>query len=172
MLQLKRKNSDTSIVMTTKQSLNSTLHLSDNLMGLESVKLIDLKAHSENNGTLIPITAHKEIPIALTRIFYILGVDAGETRGEHAHVQCSQVLICPTGKCKITCTDGESEKTFYLDSPKQALYVPPTIWMTQTYEQAGSMLIVLTDRPYEEPDYIREYQAYLRFRGVSAKRVA
>lgn len=158
--------------MTTKQFQVPGNTLTTELLSIDKVKLIPLKAFNENNGTLIPVSANTEIPISIERIFYILGVAAGETRGDHAHILCSQVLVCPIGKCEVTCNDGTSEKNFVLNSPSQALYVPPSIWMTQTYSEPNSMLIVLTDRAYEEADYIRDYSSYLKFRGVPAKRAA
>lgn len=139
------------------------------LSDLSAVKLIELKSHNESNGSLIPITSQKEIPISIARIFYVLGVNAGETRGDHAHIRCSQVLICPMGKCEISCTDGKTEQTYLLGNGRQALYVPPTIWMRQTYILSESMLMVLADRPYEEEDYIRKYSSFLRFRDISTR---
>ena len=95
--------------------------MTKSLATLANLKLIALKPYKESNGTLVPITALKEIPIRLERIFYVSGVEPGASRGEHAHIECSQVLICPHGTCEVICDDGNSQKSFTLSSGSVAL---------------------------------------------------
>lgn len=155
-----------------EETLTFQHYMSNTLSQLKDVRLIELKPIRESNGTLVPITARKEIPIRLERIFYVSGVEPGVTRGEHAHIECSQVLICPQGACQVMCDDGKEQKTFTLSSGSVALYVPPGIWMTQTYLTPGSFLMVLTDAPYSEADYLRDYDAFLRHRNGGVKKAA
>jgi hypothetical protein len=42
--------------------------------------------------------------------------------------------------------------------------VPPTLWNTVIFKQDQSVVVVLCDRPFEEPDYLRTYPEFLAFR--------
>jgi len=137
-----------------------------------SAAIVKFRAFEEENGTLVPLTALKEIPFPIGRIFYVYGVAAGDIRGEHAHRECHQMLVCLRGICEITVDDGTETRSFALDSPKQGLHVPPTLWATQRYGSRDTVLLVVTDQPYNEADYLRDYDAFLAFRGVARRRAA
>lgn len=104
------------------------------------------------------------VPFSVKRTFVISAHEKCD-RGFHAHKLCSQLLIPLKGSCTVVCDDGKNRKDFLLDSPQQGLLVPPTIWAEQKYS-AGTILMVLTDQPYDEADYIRKYDDFLMFRGV------
>jgi hypothetical protein len=44
------------------------------------------------------------------------------------------------------------------------LLVPPGIWAEEIYEKPHSVLAVLCDRPYEEGDYIRDFEEFKAYR--------
>lgn len=140
------------------------------LESIEAVKLTKFRSFVEPNGTLVPVTANREIPFPIARIFYVYGVEAGLTRGDHAHIECKQLLVCVHGACEVLYEDGAAHGKALLDSPDKALFVPPGIWTRQQYREKGTVLIVFTDRPYNERDYIREYDAYLQYRGIPRAR--
>ncbi len=89
----------------------------------------------------------------------------GGIRGRHAHKECSQLLVVLNGRCVVTCDDGTNKKAHTLIEPDQGLLIPPTIWAEQEYD-VGTTLMVLTDQPYNESDYIRDYDSFLAFRGI------
>lgn len=105
----------------------------------------------------------KAVPFSMERVFVVKAKEP-TNRGAHAHKQCSQILIVLDGVCEVTCDDGIEKKTVSLDNPNEGLFVPPTIWAEQSYT-AGTVLMVLTDQPYDESDYIRDYSDFLKFRG-------
>jgi len=128
---------------------------------LTDVKEIELPSFTEASG-LLTIMESSKLPLQIERTFTIHGT-AGALRGRHAHRQCGQILICLTNSCRVSCDDGRARKQFCLDNPAKGLYVPPSIWTDQTYDEAA-ILLVLCDRPYEPEDYIREYDEFLRYR--------
>ncbi len=139
------------------------------LYSLEDIKVLPLSKHNtlavgESQATLIVAEQGRNIPFSCPRIFFVLDMDTGEIRGDHAHVYCSQILICMRGEIEVLCTDGKSEKIFLLDSPDKALLIPNTIWASQKYKTKESILLVLTDNLFDEKDYIRSFEAYKRFR--------
>jgi hypothetical protein len=52
-----------------------------------------------------------------------------------------------------------------LDRPDQVLIVPPGLWRDFTALEPGTTLMVLASDPYEEADYIRDYNDFLAFKA-------
>lgn len=67
----------------------------------------------------------------------------------------------------MTLDNGEQKKTYHLNHPWEGLFVDVNIWRTLDDFSSGSLCLVLASHKFEEEDYIREYDEYLRF--VSSK---
>jgi hypothetical protein len=106
------------------------------------------------------------LPFAARRVFTVRAREKAE-RGRHAHKLCRQVFVCLQGTCTVTVDDGSVRKIFVLGTPREALYVPASIWAEQDYEP-GAVLMVLCDLPFDESDYIRDYDAFLSWRANGA----
>lgn len=132
---------------------------------LNEIQVIDFKRNASSMGSLVAITGKKEIPIAVKRIFFVYGTPQNTSRGDHAHTQSNQVLIAQRGVCDVTVTDGDNERVFRLDSPTKGLFIPKTLWSKQLYLSEDTLLLVLTDQPYDEKEYIRDYPTFLKLRG-------
>lgn len=132
---------------------------------IDSVKLLDLPHHFEDNGDLIVMEKIINVPFEIERVFVVRAPE-GAIRGQHAHKACSQFLTCPSGLIEVICDDGTDKKTFLLTHPNMGLLIPPGIWAQQTYILPNSILTVLCDRIYEAADYIREYDEYQKFRNL------
>jgi len=101
-------------------------------------------------------------PFRPKRYFYIIsGVPSGEIRGEHAHKQCHQFLMCAYGRCSVTVDDGRSRLEVQLDKPSVGIYLPPMIWGRQWQYSADAALLVFASERYDPADYIREYDAFI-----------
>lgn len=101
-------------------------------------------------------------PFSLLRFFVIGQVPAGATRGRHAHKQCSQILSCLTGRIEVLLDDGRTRETVELTPDSRALLIPPLVWSAQTYQEQESRLLVLADAPYDENEYLRDYDEFLK----------
>lgn len=126
------------------------------------LELIKLKSDSSENGNLTVIQSFSDIPFAFSRIFYV-NAKRGSVRGQHAHKECSQFLICPTGAVSVSCDDGNNRKIFLLDKPDYGLLIPPGIWAEQTYIEENSLLLVICDKEYNENEYIRKYRDFIKY---------
>jgi dTDP-4-dehydrorhamnose 3,5-epimerase-like enzyme len=129
-----------------------------------SLKLALLPHHSEENGDLVVVENNKDLPFEIQRVFFVRAPQAS-IRGQHAHIECNQFLICSTGRILVTCDDGQYKCSFVLDTPKMGLLIPKGIWAQQKYLTDNSILTVLCDRKYEENDYIRNYDDFLIFKN-------
>ena len=132
------------------------------LSTLKDIKAISLKIYSEASGKLAAIENYAEVPWGMQRVFIITAENL-EIRGNHAHKNCSQAFVVISGKVLLKSFDGLSEESFELNPLDKLLLVPPHIWLDLELS-AGSALMVLTDEPYDEEDYIREKKEFLKFR--------
>lgn len=125
---------------------------------INDVKKITLISRNEN----LFVAEAGKLPLNIKRLFIIQSDHA--QRGKHAHRTLTQWLICAHGICEIICDDGKNRKNFLLDAPLYALLIPPGIWSEQIYHQNETTLLVACDAEYDESDYIRDYNLFLKFR--------
>ena len=134
---------------------------------MKLVKLIELPFHADNNGDLVVVEG-KIIPFSIKRVFNVRQ-QKGDIRGKHAHIHCSQLLICTNGCVEVTCYDTVSTEVFTLNKPNFALFIAPGIWADQKYIENNTILTVLCDRPYEKSDYIHSYDEFKVFKKINKK---
>jgi dTDP-4-dehydrorhamnose 3,5-epimerase-like enzyme len=116
------------------------------------------------DGLLVPTEAGRQIPFLQIQRMFAIVAPVGAKRGRHAHKLCSQFMLCVGGAIDVVCDDGKDRKSFSLDQPELALFVPPRLWLEFDARENDSVLIVLCDRLYEEHDHIRNYAEFLSFR--------
>lgn len=114
------------------------------------------------NGDLCVYECGRHVPFDIRRVFTVSAM-GGDIRGEHAHKQCSQLLVCVSGQIRVVCDDGLLVTHHLLESMNCGLLVPPGIWAREEYITDGAVLMVLCNRHYEEDDYIRDYDDFKAF---------
>ena len=102
-----------------------------------------------------------EVPFAPARYFVVFDVPSLELRGEHAHKQCQQFLICLHGSCRVLLDDGAQRCEVTLDRPDMGVFMPEMIWGTQYRYSPDAVLLVFASRTYEADDYLRTYDEFL-----------
>jgi UDP-2-acetamido-3-amino-2,3-dideoxy-glucuronate N-acetyltransferase len=112
-------------------------------------------------GNLAVLEFTQDLPFTPQRIFMTYGIPSLRTRGEHAHRQCAQFLVCVHGECHLRVDDGKNREEFCLNRPTFGVLVPPMVWAEEHLHSADSVLMVLASHPYEPADYIRHYAQYL-----------
>jgi UDP-2-acetamido-3-amino-2,3-dideoxy-glucuronate N-acetyltransferase len=132
------------------------------------VKLLSLKTVEDMRGRLTvgevdnQLGATGGLPFAPQRIFYVYDAPSSRLRGEHAHRECAQVLICVRGSLHVLADDGVSRGEAVLDSPGTGLYLPPMVWGVQYRPSEDALLLVLASHAYDPADYLRDYDEYLQ----------
>jgi acetyltransferase-like isoleucine patch superfamily enzyme/dTDP-4-dehydrorhamnose 3,5-epimerase-like enzyme len=102
-----------------------------------------------------------QIPFTPKRYFVVFDVPGKDVRGEHAHKQCHQLLICLRGSVSVVVDDGAASEEIVLDEPNIGLHVPPMIWAVQYRYSSDAILLVLASEIYDPADYIRDYDEFL-----------
>ena len=116
---------------------------------------------SDMRGNLSVGEFEKTVPFTPKRYFLSFEVPSEETRGEHAHRQCKQFLICVNGRCSVVVDDGKNRQEFLLDRPDLGLYLPPMVWGIQYRYSADATVLVFASEYYDSSDYIRDYAEFL-----------
>ncbi len=96
------------------------------------------------------------------RVYLVYGAKKGTSRGHHAHKKLEQLLVCVYGSIEVTLFDGQQETVHILDDPTFSLRVGPMMWRTMRWLKDDSILFVLATEPYDETDYIRDYDIFLQ----------
>jgi UDP-2-acetamido-3-amino-2,3-dideoxy-glucuronate N-acetyltransferase len=102
------------------------------------------------------------LPFEVKRFFLVYGVPSREVRGEHAHKTLHQFLIAVSGTVSILVDNGTGREEVLLDSPAIGLHIPSMVWGVQFRHSENAVLLVLASDRYDNDDYIREYDEFLR----------
>lgn len=113
-------------------------------------------------GSLTVGEFDRSIPFTAKRYFMVFDVPSVETRGEHAHRECHQFLICVRGSCALVADDGSNRQEFLLDRPDLGIHLPPMVWGIQYKYSADAVLLVFASHYYDSADYIRDYSEFSR----------
>ncbi|MCI0500811.1 MAG: FdtA/QdtA family cupin domain-containing protein [Epsilonproteobacteria bacterium] len=124
--------------------------------------LQEFKVLGDHRGQLVALEANKQIPFEVKRVFYIYGTQDGVPRGNHSHYKTKQFLVSVAGSCKVTLDNGITKESFDLNQPNVGLFQDALIWGTMHDFSSDCVLMVLADEYYDESDYIRDYNKFLK----------
>ena len=119
--------------------------------------------HGDERGQLVALEEFKDIPFKIKRVYYMYDTAEGIVRGYHAHKTLEQILICIHVSCKILLDNGKEKKIVPLEKPYEGLYVANNMWREMYDFSADAVLMVLASELYDENDYIRDYDEFLKF---------
>lgn len=124
--------------------------------------VIELPRINNRAGNITPVTSNLNVPFKIRRVFYIYDIPGGQDRGAHSHKECHQFLVAASGSFEIELDDGVNKKTITLNRPYFGLHVPPGIWAAEKSFSSGAVCLVLASHKYNESDYIRDYDLFLK----------
>lgn len=113
-------------------------------------------------GNITPVNSAIDIGFHINRIYYLYDVPGGAARGGHAHKELQQIIVSVMGAFDVILDDGKNRKTVHLDRAYYGLYIPKMIWREVDNFSSGAICLVLASLPYDETDYYRDYDEYLR----------
>ncbi len=128
---------------------------------LPDPRLHKLPRIADIRGSLTVGEFERSVPFAAKRYFVVFDVPSVETRGEHAHRECHEFLICVRGEVSIVTDDGFERREFLLNRPDLGLHLSPMTWRIQYKHSADAVLVVFASDYYDPSDYIRDYGEFL-----------
>ena len=136
-------------------------------MTMPRFSLIELPDIRDPRGGLTVGEFESDIPFKPARYFIVYQVPIVELRGEHAHRQCQQFLVCVRGRITVVGDDGRHRKEFVLDRPNVGFYMPAMTWGTQYNYSPDAVLLVFASHHYDADDYIRDYEEFVALAGAT-----
>lgn len=131
-------------------------------MSISKCRVIDLPRIADARGNLSFIEGQNHIPFDIKRVYYLYDVPGGSDRGEHAHRNLHQFMVCMSGSFDVFLDDGFEGKRIQLNRSYFGIYICPMIWRYLDNFSSGAVCMVLASEPYDEADYIRDRDEYLR----------
>lgn len=90
------------------------------------------------------------------------GMKYDEVRGEHAHHETDQIVICVKGSCLVYIESPFEQEEFTLGKDMDGFVLWNFYWHNLTNFSPDCVLMILASTEFHEEDYIREYKEYTR----------
>lgn len=133
---------------------------------ISSVKLINLPKIEDPRGSLSFIEEENQIPFKIARSYWIYDVPGGQAHGGHAFINQQEFIVALSGSFDVSIDDGKQVKTYSLNRSYYGLYIPNGLWRQLENFSTNSLAIILSSTKFLEDDYIRDYQDFLKFKGL------
>jgi dTDP-4-dehydrorhamnose 3,5-epimerase-like enzyme len=104
-----------------------------------------------------------QLPFTPHRTYWITDMAPGERRGRHAHKALEQVMIAIKGQIRVELMEGNFKQEFILNETDRSLFIPPKFWREFECLDRDSIILVLASDSYNENDYIRDQDSYLKW---------
>jgi dTDP-4-dehydrorhamnose 3,5-epimerase-like enzyme len=129
---------------------------------IDNCRFIELPRINDPRGNLTFIEGGRQIPFDIKRVYYLYDVPGGSERAAHGHKALHQLMIAMSGSFDVTLDDGFKKEKFHLNRSYNGLYIPPMIWRDLDNFSSGSVCMVLASNFYEENDYFRKYDDFIK----------
>lgn len=133
-------------------------------MNIDNCKIVELPKITDPRGNLTFIEGGDHIPFNIQRVYYLYDVPGGAERGGHAHKGLQQLIVAMSGSFDVVLDDGKNKKRVHLARSYYGLYVCPMIWRELDNFSSGSVCMVLASNKYDEADYYRNYNDFMKDR--------
>lgn len=127
-----------------------------------SPRYFEVPTVTGESGNLSFLNGLEHVPFAIARTYFLWGIPRGVNRGGHAHRKLEQALIAVHGSLKVRVTVGGREEDYLLENATHGLLLGPLTWRTLTGFSQDTVLLVLASEPYDESDYIRNFDDFMR----------
>ena len=136
-------------------------------MSVALARVLEMRKISNPKGNLTAIEGGRDIPFEIRRVYYLYDVPGGESRGGHAHKNLHQLIVATSGSFDVILDDGIERQRFPLNRAHFGLYVPPMLWRELENFSSGAVCVVLASEHYDEHDYLRDYQEFMKAAKVA-----
>lgn len=130
---------------------------------IDDIKIIELPKFADPRGNLSFVEQLNHIPFEIKRTYWIYDVPGGESRGGHAFKQNQEFIVALSGAFDVIVDDGINKKVITLNRSYYGLYIPAGLWRTMENFSTNSLALEFGSTHYNQEDYIREYDEFLKW---------
>jgi len=121
----------------------------------------EIPSFEGDSGNLSAIEFNN-LPFEVKRIFYITKVPKGFERGFHSHKKTQQFLVCLQGSCDVYLEYKKESEIIKLEKNSEGILIGKE-WHIMKNFSDDCILLVLANSHYDEKDYIRNYEDFLKY---------
>ena len=111
-------------------------------MNEKPIKKINIKTFADRRGKLSVLEIGNQLNFNIKRIYYLYELKKFLTRGQHAHKDLKQCIICLNGAIEISLDTGKKKTKHYLSKPNQAILLSGVIWREIDYKKKILTLLI------------------------------
>lgn len=121
----------------------------------------------ERDGVLSIMEGNKDIPFDIKRVYYINHLENLQSvRGKHAHKALQQVIFCINGSFILSLDDGRTKQDVHMWRDNVGVLLDTGLWHEMHSFSSGCILLIVASDYYDEADYIRDYDEFLKQYGA------
>lgn len=129
------------------------------------LRIIELPKNLDSRGNLSFVQNQTHLPFDIKRVYWIYDVPGGENRGGHAYHYTEEFIIALSGSFDVIVDDGKRKQKFTLNRSYYGLYIPKGMWREIENFSTNSVALELASTEYDEKDYIRDYDEFIKLRS-------
>ena len=132
-------------------------------MKVKGCQWVDARLVTESDGQLWVAEENNKVPFTIRRVFCVMNVAEGKSRGDYATKKTRLILFPICGSCDVYVDDGKAQETFHMDDPTKGLCIDPMIWRSMRKFTPDCIMMALCDRPFApgEETY-DDYEEFLK----------
>ena len=120
----------------------------------------------DERGNLSFLENDSQIPFEIKRVHWLYDVPGGEKRGGLAYKETQEFIIALSGSFDVMLDDGSEVKTYSLNRSYNGVYIPGGVWRAIDNFSTNSVALIVASTLYDPADAIRDYQSFLRWKGL------
>ena len=132
---------------------------------VDQARIIELPKFLDVRGNLSFVEELKHVPFKIERSYWIYDVPGGEIRGGHAYKENQEFIVALSGSFDVIIDDGKEKEVVTLNRSYYGIYIPKMIWRQLTNFSTNSLALVLASIPFDESDYIRDFEKYKKIQN-------
>jgi hypothetical protein len=135
------------------------------MSSLENIVISELNVFTRGTTNLLAINKLGLETDTLERVFFLIATSPDQ-RGAHAHISCTQWFAILSGSATLSVTDGVAKKDVAMNRLGEIVKIPSGIWVEVNILKP-SVIAVFADADFDENDYIRDWESFIKYRGVA-----
>ena len=132
---------------------------------MKTPKILKIKKFINKSGQLLVVNSFEKklFPYKIKRTYFV-NSKKNAIRGNHAHLFCSQLIVCLEGKIKIKIIDLKNKEYFFElnNTNKNSLFIPKKHWIVLKSKAKHNLIAVFCDLKYDKKkDYVNSFKKFL-----------
>ena len=124
-------------------------------------EIINIPKNANPSGNYAIIEGNT-LPFDIKRVYYLYDIPSDAERGGHSHINQREFLIAVSGSFDVILNNGKEITTVSLNKPDKGLLINQGIWRELNNFSSVAVCLVMSSDHFEESDYIRDFNDYLK----------